>query len=371
MPANAQEFIQNLLSKADLATDGKKRGDILVRNNAFYNRVLAEGSIGLGESYMDGWWDCEDLDECFYKMLRVHLDQERNWYGILPALKAKVLNLQNRKRSMNVIHKHYDLGNDLYSAMLDERMVYTCGYWEGAQNLKEAQEAKLDLICRKINLKEGQRILDIGCGFGSFCKFAAEKYGANAVGITLSTEQATYAKESCKGLPVEIRIQDYRDVCGELYDNVVSIGMFEAVGHKNFRTYMEIVCNCLRDEGLFLLHTIGRNDTCTHADPWISKYIFPHGMLPSIGQIGKSMENIFVMEDWHNFGDSYAKTLRAWYENFEEHWGDLKEKYSQRFFRMWQYYLLSCAGAFRARDIQLWQIVLSKNGMLGEYKSVR
>jgi len=248
-------------------------------------------------------------------------------------------------------------------------MIYSCGFWHGAENLDEAQENKLDLICRKIYLEPGMKILDIGCGWGGFAKFAAEKYGANVVGITVSKEQAEFAKINCHGLPVEIRLQDYRSLDYEKFDRIVSIGMFEHVGPRNYQAYMKAVHSCLTDNGLFLLHTIGGNKSVFSVDPWINKYIFPGGVLPSIKQIGESIEKFFVMEDWHNFGTDYDKTLMEWYENFEKTWSDIRNQYDEKFYRMWKYYLLVCAGAFRARNIQLWQIILSKK-IFGEYKSI-
>ncbi|OHC28877.1 MAG: cyclopropane-fatty-acyl-phospholipid synthase, partial [Pseudomonadales bacterium RIFCSPLOWO2_12_59_9] len=242
--------------------------------------------------------------------------------------------------------------------------------WQGAANLAQAQEHKLDLVCRKIGLQPGERVLDIGCGWGSFAEFAAQRYGAQVVGITISREQAELARRRCKGLPVEIRLQDYRDL-NEPFDHIVSLGMFEHVGWKNYATYMAVVQRCLRDSGLFLLHSIGANDCRKHCDAWIDRHIFPNGGLPSIAQIGKAIGNNFVMEDWHNFGADYDRTLMAWQANFERHWDELASTYNQRFYRMWNYYLLTCAGAFRARDIQLWQIVLAKGGVPGGYQAVR
>lgn len=251
-------------------------------------------------------------------------------------------------------------------------MTYTCGYWKDAKTLDEAQEAKLDLVCRKIGLKKGDRVLDIGCGWGSFAQYAAEKYGASVVGVTVSKEQVALGSERVKGLPVEIRLQDYRAISDGPYDHIVSLGMFEHVGHKNYRTYMKKVHELLKDGGLFLLHTIGSNQLTPISDPWIDRYIFPNGMLPSVQQLGASIEKLFVMEDWHNFGADYDKTLMNWYLNFEKAWSSLKEKYGERFCRMWRYYLLFTAGAFRSRqNNQLWQIVLSKNGVPGGYQSIR
>jgi len=285
-------------------------------------------------------------------------------------LLARIFNRQSKKRAFQIGEKHYDLGNELFRNMLDKQMIYSCAYWKDAFVLDEAQEAKLNLICQKLGLQPGMKILDIGCGWGSFAKYAAEKFKVKVIGITVSKEQVELGKRLCKGLPVEIRLQDYRDV-KEKFDCVVSVGMFEHVGYKNYRTYMKVVHHCLKDNGLFLLHTIGKNKLETSADPWINKYIFPNGMLPSGRNIGKAIEGLFIMEDWHNFGAYYDETLMAWYKNFEKNWGEIKPNYDQRFYRMWKYYLLSCAGSFRARKIQLWQIILSKKGVLGGYKSIR
>jgi len=363
--------VQRLLEGSDIQLNGTRPWDVKVHDPRFYSRVLAEGTMGLGESYMDGWWDCDEIDEFIYRIFEHRIkDKIRPSPQLLfNLLASQITNRQNKQRAFKIGEAHYDLGNDLYQAMLDKRMVYTCGYWKDANNLDEAQEAKLDLVCRKIGLKAGQRILDIGCGWGSFAKFAAEKYGANVVGVTVSKEQMELARERCKGLDVEIRLQDYRDV-NEQFDHIVSLGMFEHVGYKNYRSYMEVAHRCLKDDGIFLLHTIGGLRSVTTTDPWIEKYIFPNSMLPSVAQIGKSIEGLFVMEDWHNFSADYDKTLMAWYRNIEAAWPELSKNYSERFHRMWRFYLLICAAGFRARYNQLWQVVLSKKGVRGGYKRI-
>jgi cyclopropane-fatty-acyl-phospholipid synthase len=254
--------------------------------------------------------------------------------------------------------------------MLDPTMTYSCGYWKNAKTLEEAQIAKYDLIARKLGLKKGMRVLDIGCGWGGFSKHVASNYGVEVIAITLSENQATLAREVCAGLNVEVRVQDYRDI-NEKFDRVVEIGMFEHVGIRNYREFMEICHRSLKEGGMLMLHTIGSNFSNIVGDRWIDKYIFPGGQLPSIAQIGKSTEGLFVMEDWHNFGCDYDKTLMAWFKNFDAHWGELKDRYPPEFYRMWKYYLLSCAGAFRARSTQLWQVVLVKDGVLGGYQTVR
>ncbi|MDZ7851092.1 MAG: cyclopropane fatty acyl phospholipid synthase [Halomonas sp.] len=369
--SSSHRFVAELLEKADIRINGDRPWDIRFNAHGVIEEALARGNLGLGESYMNGDWDAERLDEFFFHLLRARLPDEINPRKlILHHLRTRLLNLQTAKRAFEVGEAHYDLGNDFYAAMLDPRMTYTCGYWKAADNLAQAQEAKLDLICRKLELEPGMRVLDIGCGWGSFMAYAAEHYGVECVGLTVSREQAEYGKSLMKkGLPVEFRLQDYRDET-EQFDRIVSIGMFEHVGRKNYRTYMEVANRCLKDDGLFLLHTIGKNVRDTSPDPWLDKYIFPNGELPAMGHVTDAAEQLFVVEDLHNFGADYDKTLMAWHENFEAAWPQFAEAYGERFYRMWRYYLLSCAGAFRARHIQLWQFVLSKKGVLGGYHRV-
>ncbi len=367
-----KEIAQQLFGLADVKINGDRPWDLQVHDERLFSRVLGSGNLGLGEGYMDAWWDAKKVDEFIYKVLSAHLDDQITpWKVALPHIKARVMNRQSKAKAFEVGEQHYDVGNELYSRMLDTRMVYTCGYWKNANTLDEAQEAKLDLTCRKIGLKDGMTVLDIGCGWGSFAQFVAERYGAEVVGITISKEQVKLAQERCAGLPVEIRLQDYRDIKREQFDRVVSLGMFEHVGYKNYRTFMKVVRDALKDDGLFLLHTIGGNKSVKSTNAWIEKYIFPNGMLPSAEQICAAYQKLFVMEDWHNFGPDYDKTLMAWFHNFDTAWDDIKDQYSERFYRMWTYYLLSCAGLFRARSAQLWQIVLAKHGVPEGYQSIR
>lgn len=378
MSDSAKRAIERLAAQADVRLNGTRPWDIQVHDERLYQRLLSHGSLGFGESYMDGWWGSERVDELFAKLLATDIKDSFKDLGlILLIIRNRLFNLESKAHAPKVAHEHYDLGNDLFEAMLDRRMAYSCGYWnppaasgQAAKTLDEAQEAKLDLICRKIGLQKGQHVLDIGCGFGSFAGYAAETYGARVTGITISKQQAEKAREKTKGLPVEILLKDYRDLMGT-FDHIVSVGMFEHVGGKNYRTYMEVAARCLKDDGLFLLHTIGGNAISYANDPWIAKYIFPVGKLPAIREIGKAIEGLFVMEDWHNFGADYDPTLMHWFKNFDAAWPKLKDKYGDRFYRMWKYYLLSCAGSFRARHADLWQIALSKKGVPGGYLSHR
>jgi len=377
---NPEIWVNKLLESSDIRINGNNPWDIKILNQDLYNRVKAEGSLGLGESYMDGWWECKNLDQFFYKLLLAKIPDKIGFSlpVFFAVISAKLFNLQRKSRAFEVGEKHYDLDNKLFSAMLSKSMTYSCGYWKKAKDLDSAEFAKLDLICQKLNLKPGQKVLDIGCGWGSFLKYAAENYKVSAVGITVSKEQANFAKKLCKGLKVKIKLQDYRELNAhsasseqEKFDHIVSIGMFEHVGAKNHKQYLKIARKCLKDDGLFLLHTIGSLTSGDSSDPWLNKYIFPNGVLPSLKQISSACEKLFVIEDVHNFGADYDKTLMQWHKNFIDNWPKFKNKYDDRFYRMWRYYLLSCAGAFRARQIQLWQIVLSPNGVPGGYKSIR
>lgn len=367
-PGFAQKHIERMLQDTGITLNGPEPWDPAILNPSFFRRVLVNGSLGLGESYVDGWWECDQLDEFMNRILGNRVEEQRIFIKhVISGVLAALLNLQKRSRAFQVGKEHYDIGNDLYRCMLDRRMVYTCGYWAHADNLDDAQRDKLDLVCRKLSVREGMRILDIGCGWGSFAKYAAETYGARVVGVTVSREQVELGTEHCRGLPVELRLQDYREV-DEKFDAIVSLGMFEHVGHKNYRTYMNVVRRCLKKGALCLLHTIGKNDSRPGVDPWIGKYIFPNGEIPSLKQIAQSMEPLMHVEDLHNFGPDYDRTLMAWNHNFNRHWNSLKEQYDERFFRVWNYYLKVCAGAFRARNLQLWQIVIANGPSSGVYR---
>lgn len=376
---------RELLAKAGIQIDGNRPWDMRVNNAKVYDRIMFKRSLGLGESYVDGWWDCAALDDFFYRLLRIRIQDIAipKFTTLLQLASAYLLNRQDVTRAREVAEKHYDLDNELFGHMLDPTLAYSCGYWRNAATLHEAQIAKLDLICRKMELQPGMKVLDIGCGWGSFTWYAASRYGVSVDGITVSVEQQKYAQQRCADLPVNILLKDYRELgnCRELkdgreivgcYDRIVSVGMFEHVGKKNYREFMDVANRLLSDDGLALLHTIGENETSKTFDPWINKYIFPNGELPSLAQVATATERLFVIEDVQNFGPDYDKTLKAWDANFCRAWPQLQERYDQRFYRMWRYYLNVCAAAFRVRNLQLWQFVLSKPGRrLQSYNAAR
>lgn len=372
--SNDEALVRSLLALAGIAVNGTARHDIRVDDPRFYRRVLRQGSLGLGEAYLDGWWDADAVDESIAHMLDAGLQRRLRpgLAGLGRGLLGYLWNLQNRARARRAVAAHYDLGNDLFGRMLDPLLNYSCGYWASAGDLAQAQRDKLELICRKLQLAPAMRVLDIGCGWGGFARHAAEHHGVSVVGITLSPAQAGYARDACRGLPVRIELCDYRDFRAEPLDRIVSIGMFEHVGARNYRTFMATVAALLKTDGLMLLHTIGAATTGRGNDPWLHRYIFPDGELPSVAQLGRATEGLLVLEDWHNFGPDYDRTLMAWKENFEAAWPDLAVRYGERFHRMWRYYLMLCAGAFRARYMQLWQLVLAPPGQRPDpYRSVR
>jgi cyclopropane-fatty-acyl-phospholipid synthase len=362
-----RRHFERLIEPADIRIDGGRPWDVRVHDERLFQRVLAHGTLGFGEAYMDGWWDCDAIDQMIHRAhgsdIAARLVSPTT---LLRVAEAKVRNLQRGDRAYEVGRRHYDVGNDLYRAMLDPWMMYSCAYWRGTDDLDAAQVAKLELVRHKLMLEPGMRVLDIGCGWGGAARFLAERADVEVVGITVSEEQAKLARVTNDGLPVDIRVQDYRDV-SERFDRVYSIGMFEHVGVKNYATYMQTVRRCLADrDGISLLHTIGGNRSSSRTDPWMDRYIFPNSVLPSASQITSAAEGELTLEDWHNFGPDYDRTLMAWHENLAAAWGDLPD-YDERFRRMWEFYLLVSAGGFRARYLQLWQVVFSRDGLLRPY----
>jgi cyclopropane-fatty-acyl-phospholipid synthase len=359
---SAADLVRDLFAGAGVTVGGNAPWDPQVHDDRVYARVLRDGTLGIGESYVEGWWDCAALDQMIDRILRARLDLvvRESWVLLSQAIRARLTNLQTA-RPFEVGERHYDIGNDLYRPMLGSRMMYTCAYWKDADTLDAAQEAKLDLVCRKIGLAKGMRVLDLGCGWGGFASFAAERYGASVVGYTVSREQVAWVKEHHAGLPIEIRLDDYRNATGT-YDAVVSIGLLEHVGPKNHRAYMKLAARRLAPGGVIFMHTIGGNQVRAQIDPWFHKYIFPNAVIPTLGQLTTAMEKVLVAEDVQNIGPHYDRTLLAWWANFDAAWPELRARYGDTFYRKWKFYLLSSAAAFRARYLNLYQIVATVTG---------
>ncbi len=371
-------WLQRLLARADVQINGPRPWDVQVHHPRLYRRMFTEWSLGAGEAYVDGDWDCERLDMLFERLLRTDIEQRPHGPARLrmamETVRQRLFNLQKPSRAHQVAEHHYDAGNDVFERMLDTRMVYSCAYWEHATTLDEAQEHKLEMICRKLRLQRGETLLDIGCGWGGLARYAAERFGVLVTGVTVSKEQLALAQQRCSGLPVTLKLMDYRELdpaCEGHFDKIVSVGMFEHVGPRNHAVYLDTARRLLAPEGLFLLHTIGLDRGSARTDPWIERHVFPNGKLPSPTELAHAVEGRFIVEDWHNFGPDYDRTLMCWHAHFEAAWPELAARYGERFRRLWRYYLLSCAGFFRSRQGQLWQLVLSLPGRQGVYRSVR
>ena len=372
-------FVKNKYNKI-LKEAGIDEKEFQAHKDSVYRRIFWNGSLGFGESYMDGDWDSCDVYELLCKILNYsrnnHVEFKNGFAAFFLTIFNLFGNLQSKARSFIVGETHYNTSNFLFTKMLDKNMIYSCGYWKGAKDLDEAQENKLKLVFDKLNLKKGMEVLDIGCGWGGAAKFVAERYGVKVTAITISTEQAKLAEEVCKGLPVKVLVKDYRDLnMNDHFDRIYSIGMFEHVGRKNYKDYMKKCRELLKDDGLFVLHTIGKSyrNKYPPVDPWIEKYIFPNGYIPALSDVTKSAEHIFEVEDIQNFGPDYTKTLLSWRKNFIDNWDDIKKEsvYDERFYRMWTYYLSICAAAFKVRNLQLFHFVLSKHGEKDRYDSPR
>jgi cyclopropane-fatty-acyl-phospholipid synthase len=356
------EKIKSLFEDAGIRINGPNFWDVHVHDERFFERVARDKSLGLGESYMDGWWDCEGIDQMIFRLLssnaqnRAGKSLSARFFSFFCILR----NMQSSRRARMIADQHYDLGNDLFSAFLDPYYQYSCAFFDDTDDLEQAQLNKLDMVCRKLQLSSDDHLLDIGSGWGGLARYAAEHYGCRVTGVNISREQLKFSREFCKDLPVEFIDKDYRRIEGS-FSKIVSVGMFEHVGCKNYPAFFQTVHRCLEENGIFLLHTIGGNASRPGGnDAWTEKYIFPNGMVPSIAQVGSATEDLFVLEDLHNIGPHYDKTLMAWNANFQIAWPELSAHYDQRFKRMWEYFLLSFAGGFRARAVQVWQMVMTR-----------
>jgi len=370
--------LQSLTAAADVQFNGSRPWDLQVHNRDLYAALLNHGSLALGDGYVRGDWDCEQLEELIARLLQAGANRPLSWSAQLKDLlqlgRDRLLNPQSMARSFIVGRRHYDIDPRVYEAMLDRNMAYSCGYWRTAGDLETAQRDKLQLVCEKLQLQPGERLLDVGCGWGALARFASDHYGVEVVGITVSKRQAAYIRERHGHRPISVAVCDYRQLSTlhpEPFDKVASIGMFEHVGRRNDRVFHRAMASALKRDGLMLLHTIGSAETTHRTDAWIDRYIFPGGRLPSASQLCQGLEGQLLIQDWENFGPDYEKTLRAWWANFEQAWPSLRDDIGSDFYRFWRYYLLSCAGYFRSRQGQLWQLVLTHPGRLETYRSWR
>jgi cyclopropane-fatty-acyl-phospholipid synthase len=358
----AAALVERALAGSEIRLDGSRAWDIRVTDDRFFASVLLRGSLGVGEAYMAGWWECGDLEELARRALVAELDSR---FSVVPtsmiaAALARLRNDQSLERSRRVADQHYSMDNDLFCRFLGRYRMYSAGYFEGSDpdDLDEAQRRKLDLICRKLELSGADHLLDVGGGWGELARYAAATYGCRVTSINISDEQIRFAREYCRGLPVEIVKCDYRYVQGR-FDKIAAIAMFPHVGYKNHREFIRVMRDHLAPEGLLLIECTAKNVSRTHMDPWVDRYFFPGALFPSVRQIGAAIDGMFAVEDWQNFWSSYIHTLRAWNRNFQSSWPELSTRYPESTRRMFEYFFLTGAGGFHARLLNYWHILLA------------
>jgi cyclopropane-fatty-acyl-phospholipid synthase len=366
-----EQIVKNLFKKANIELDK----DIIIHDKSTYRDIIIKGSLGLGESFMKKKWDSPQLDVFIAKILRAGSQSNlilgalihfRNW------VKSSFLNLQNQKYAPDLAETHYNAGNYLFKSFLDSNMIYTCGYFKNTTDLKQAQLNKIKIVGSKLNLQPGESVLDIGCGWGGTARIISETFDVEVTGVTDSVEMVKYANKHNSSEKVQFINSDYRNIKGK-YNKIYNVGFLEAVGPKNYRAFMELVNNLLYDNGVFLTHTIGGMHSVNSGDPWLDKYIFPHGVLPSKDQIKKAISNLFDIRDFEAFGKYYATTLSKWSNNLNKNWHTIQDKFDnpEEFRRMMDFYFQSCKAAFQSKIIDLWQYVFTKPGMVSDYKMYR
>lgn len=362
---NSREFwiISNLLEKMDIQVGGNRAWDIQIHSPDFARRVMTMGGLGLGDSYIEGDWDANSVDSFINHILRARLDKEIKSFGMsISSLKSRFHSLAKGQKPWKFQDVLRNLPNEFFEAILGTNMSFTSGYWAaGAKTLEEAQQARRDMTCKKLNLKQGMRLLDAGSGWGGFSAFAAEHYGVECVCISSFKGQHEWASQHYAHLPIEF-VQNESLMLDGMFDCIVSIDRFEHLPQKNYRVYLEMGDRILEEDGLLLLQSTGKNERRLNGKHWFDTHILQNNSLPTIAQIAGATNGLFVMEDMHNFGSDYDKTLMAWYQNFEAAWPALQKQYKfdEKLYRTWKYYLLSSAGAYRANDLQQWQCIFSK-----------
>lgn len=377
-----KSHVISFLEKAGIAIGGPNDFDIHVNDDRFYEMFFKDRTVGAGEAYTEGFWDVKDLKLLAEKIfLSGKLDHQ---YGFLNNLIYQLNKAQGKLKALFDIKKTYDHNIELYRAMLDKRLLYTCAYWNNIDysvaNLDLAQEQKLELVCQKLGLHQqpkGQSILDYGCGFAGFAKYAHEKYGAKVVGITISKLQYKVAKEICKGLPIEIRFQDYRDIPkGELYDHLVALGIIEHITVKNAREFILNAKSHLKNEkyqdNRFVLHGMFTNGTEHRIDPWMEKYIFPGAEIFTFKHLFDMIHGVFYCQDFHPFGPDYSLTADAWYQRLEMNYGNLlPSEQNNEFMRTFEFYLKTASASFLTQRNNLMQMVLTHGPVINGLEPVR
>ena len=343
--------------------EGLPSATIRLKNKSTLSKILRNPYLNLGETYMDSSWDLDGASlRDLLNLFRRNVDQQSPNTGV-KALFSLLQSWNTLRSSVGNIKHHYNLDEELFSGFLDEDMHYSCAYFgEGVQSLEDAQQSKCRHLMQKLRLSPGDHVLDIGCGWGSLAMYLAENADVNVTGITLSDAQVEVARRRSheRNLQdkVDFNLQDYRTHDGK-YDAIVSVGMFEHVGRRNFRTYFKKVYEMLKDDGIAVIHTIGNYTYPQATNPWIERYIFPGGYIPSLSEVMRAIELAgLVTSDIEVWRRHYARTLEQWNERFQRIRERIKQKYDERFCRMWEFYLSACQSAFEESDLVVYQIQL-------------
>lgn len=363
--------LTTLLREANIEPNGASPWDPQIKDERFYRTVLLRGSVGLGDAYLNGWWECADISGFILRIIKsgIHLRVPRVDI-FLRRLRFGLIDAQNRIRSKRVAELHYDEDPYIFEVMLGSTNSYTCARWKGVITLDAAQQQKMDLLCKKAGLSSGMTVLDIGSGWGGFLAYAAERYQVRGIGLTISKTQLDYARKRYGNLPVEFRLQDYRDFVGGV-DAVVSICVIEHVGSDHYREYFQKVRETLtREDGFFAMQCILACDTQARMDPWTEKHIFPNGILPTLERIENAVEGILHIVDREFFRDDYVRTFSAWYENLVRNKNAIIARCGVRYFRKYEYYLCLYIAGFGSGRIDVGQFVLSPTPHLN-YKPIR
>jgi cyclopropane-fatty-acyl-phospholipid synthase len=371
----AEKGLKLLLAGADIEVGRSPSAEIIVHDDSFYRDVLTTGSLGLGDSYIDGKWDCEKIDELIYKILTLGIHQKlAPVYNIAGEIKRRALNLQSRERAKQVIEEHYDLPSEFYASFLDPYFQYTCARFEGTADLDKAQEIKMGNICKKLGLKAGDKVMDIGGGWGGLAHFMASNCGVEPTVVTLSKTQAEHIKRT-RGDEIKVQLCDYRDIPDELngrFDAVTAVGILEHIGHQNYADFMGAVDRVLKPSGKLLIHTLYTPQSRPVSNAWLHKHIFPNGELAPREMIEENLSSDFEPADGPNgeksteepaFEDitpNYFPTLHTWKDRLTESQKAGKINLSEREFRKWIYYFMSCAGAIKAGHMRVGQFLYGK-----------
>jgi cyclopropane-fatty-acyl-phospholipid synthase len=372
-PENAELAVRKLVEVAGVPDTVFNH--LNVSDDSVWYDIITKANLGIAEGYMHGKIDVDPLP-LFLSLLNdtsigTRRKEKFDVLGmVIGAIEAPtqmmgwLFNLQTKELSSRVTKQHYDAGNDLYEVMLGPSMSYTCAYWKDAENLDQAQEAKFNLIMRKLELQPGMKVADLGMGWGTAAAYMHKHGKVNVTGVSLSEKQVEWAQNNLVKDGLRFIWSDYREHCEDpdivgTYDRIYSIGMFEHIGPKNYEPFFKCIKALLKPDGLAVVHTIGEPDFVAASDQFLEKYIFPGAVIPTLPMATKAFEHHFILEDFQNFGHDYSKTLAAWHVNSLKFFRENPNAYSPEFQRMWEYYLKMCEALFELRINQLWHFVLS------------